>query len=138
MDIDFAEDKYDHEEWLTFIKGLEKEPERGARCLKCFTFRLMRTAKYASDNDISYFTTALASSRWKDLAQTDEAGAIAEKSRRGIKYWKRNWRKGGLSERKAVLNKEFGFYNQKYCGCEFSLQNRREYEKQLKNDNQEK
>ena len=35
-------------------------------------------------------------------------------------FWAQNWRKGGLSDRRNQLLKEFGFYNQQYCGCEFS------------------
>lgn len=38
------------------------------------------------------------------------------------KFWPQNWRKGGLQERRNQLLKEYGFYNQQYCGCEFSAQ----------------
>lgn len=54
--------------------GLENEPERGSRCLKCFTLRLTETARYASEHGFSVFTTTLASSRWKSLDQINEAG----------------------------------------------------------------
>lgn len=54
--------------------GLEDEPERGGRCLKCFTLRLTETARYASEHGFSVFTTTLASSRWKSLDQINEAG----------------------------------------------------------------
>ena len=37
-----------------------------------------------------------------------------------LQWWPRNWRKGGLQERRNALIKEKGFYNQLYCGCEFS------------------
>jgi len=36
-------------------------------------------------------------------------------------FWEKNWRKGGLSERRKILLAENGFYNQQYCGCEFSF-----------------
>jgi predicted adenine nucleotide alpha hydrolase (AANH) superfamily ATPase len=38
----------------------------------------------------------------------------------GVQWWPRNWRKGGLQERRAQIIKEQGFYNQDFCGCEFS------------------
>ena len=57
--------------------GLENEPERGSRCLKCFTLRLTETARYASEHGFSVFTTTLASSRWKSLDQINEAGKRA-------------------------------------------------------------
>jgi predicted adenine nucleotide alpha hydrolase (AANH) superfamily ATPase len=36
-------------------------------------------------------------------------------------WWSQNWRKGGLQERRNQILKEYGFYNQLYCGCEFSI-----------------
>ena len=39
-----------------------------------------------------------------------------------VNFWPQNWRKGGLQERRNQLLKEYGFYNQQYCGCEFSAQ----------------
>lgn len=35
-------------------------------------------------------------------------------------FWCVNWRKGGLQERRAAIIREQQFYNQTYCGCEFS------------------
>ena len=52
-------------------------PERGPRCLECFKFRLLRAARYAAGHGYGVLTTTLASSRWKDLAQVDEAGRFA-------------------------------------------------------------
>ena len=93
-----------HEQWLECTVGLENEPERGGRCLACFKHRL-----------------TLASSRWKDIRQINEAGFYAEEHcGRGLtRFWDRNWRKGGLYERRNILARQF--YNQQYCGCEFSL-----------------
>ena len=31
---------YNHNDWREFVKGLEAEPEKGKRCLKCFEFNL--------------------------------------------------------------------------------------------------
>ena len=38
-----------------------------------------------------------------------------------VTYWEQNGRKGGLSERRIAIIKEYNFYNQQYCGCEFSM-----------------
>ena len=35
-------------------------------------------------------------------------------------WWAQNWRKGGLQPRRAEIVREQNFYNQSYCGCEFS------------------
>lgn len=115
---------YDHESWLGDVCGLEGEPERGRRCELCFTLRLTRAAKEAKALGIKYFTTTLASSRWKSLEQIERAGHLAEQAVDGTVFWAQNWRKGGLYERRNQLLREFAFYNQQYCGCEFSLRQR--------------
>ena len=120
LGLDIIDDDYDHEAWLEAVKGLENEPERGGRCLKCFKLRLLRTAEYARDNGFKVITTTLASSRWKSLDQINEAGEWACAQVSGVIWWDRNWRKGGLQERRLQIIKEYDFYNQLYCGCEFS------------------
>ncbi|MCR5004155.1 MAG: epoxyqueuosine reductase QueH [Bacteroidales bacterium] len=119
--FEVVEDEYDHEAWRKAVKGLENEPERGARCLQCFKFRLERAAEFARKRGLGRLTTTLASSRWKRLDQVDEAGEEACSQNEGVQWWSVNWRKGGLQERRNALIKELGFYNQLYCGCEFSL-----------------
>lgn len=121
LELDIVDADYDHEIWLGCVKGLENEPERGNRCMECFRMRLRRTAKYAHENGYKVITTTLASSRWKSLEQINEAGQFAVEPYDDVTWWDQNWRKGGLSERRAQIIREYGFYNQKYCGCEFSM-----------------
>lgn len=116
-----VEDKYDHNQWKFMIKGLEGEPERGRRCLQCFRFRLERAARYAQENGYKVLTTTLASSRWKNLEQINSAGEYACSLYPDVEWWSQNWRKGGLQERRGRIIKEQNFYNQLYCGCEFSI-----------------
>lgn len=118
--VEIVEDVYDHDDWRNVALGLEGEPERGARCLQCFRYRLLRAAKYAAANGFDTLTTTLASSRWKSLEQINAAGEWACAQVQGVKWWDRNWRKGGLQERRNQIIKEMDFYNQLYCGCEFS------------------
>jgi len=120
--LDFVDADYDHGRWLHEVAaGLEDEPERGSRCLRCFTLRLEATAAYAATHGFRLFTTTLASSRWKSLEQINEAGRAAAARHPGTLFWEQNWRKGGLQERRNQLLREYGFYNQQYCGCEFSM-----------------
>lgn len=121
LGLDFVDADYDHECWRNTIRGLENEPERGSRCLKCFALRLTETARYAAEHGFSVFTTTLASSRWKRLEQINEAGRSAAALYPGILFWEQNWRKSGLQDRRNQLLKEYDFYNQQYCGCEFSM-----------------
>ena len=111
---------YDHAGWLATVKGLEAEPECGTRCLQCFKLRLTITASYATKNGFKVFATTLASSRWKNLNQIQEAGEVVTAMYPNLVFWAQNWRKGGLSERRNELVRTYGFYNQSYCGCEYS------------------
>lgn len=111
---------YDHTLWLSCVRGLENEPERGARCEVCFRMRLTQAARVCKELGLTTFTTSLASSRWKSLSQVDAAGEAAAQSW-GVTYWAKNWRKGGLQERRSAIIREENFYNQPWCGCEFSL-----------------
>ena len=156
LDVPVVDDEYDHEAWLDFVLGergskeaaaLAQAPERGERCLRCFKFRLLRAARYASEHGLEVLTTTLASSRWKSLQQVDEAGswacsqtspqspggtggleATAEQSgglesvpqKAPVIWWPQNWRRGGLQPRRAEIICEQNFYNQTFCGCEFS------------------
>ena len=124
LGIEWIDGDYYHEEWLQHVCGLEGEPERGRRCEQCFLLRLIATARKAQELGIRYFATTLASSRWKSLEQINRAGLLAEQTVNGqCTFWAQNWRKGGLQERRNQLLKEYAFYNQQYCGCEFSQRN---------------
>lgn len=128
LGVQWIDGDYDHDQWLQGVCGLEGEPERGRRCEQCFLLRLTAAAKKAQELGIRYFATTLASSRWKSLDQINRAGFAAEQainikhqtSDFSLHFWPQNWRKGGLQERRNQLLKEYGFYNQQYCGCEFS------------------
>lgn len=121
LGLEIVDADYDHDHWLEYVKGLENEPERGGRCSRCFEMRLRRAAEYARDHDIKVLTTTLASSRWKSLEQIEAAGLAACRDMPEVTFWTQNWRKGGLSERRAAIIREMNFYNQTYCGCEFSM-----------------
>lgn len=122
LGVETVDDEYDHKAWLQAVKGLEREPERGERCAQCFRFRLLRAARYAAAHGFDTLATSLASSRWKDLDQVNAAGewACAAIEGQPVQWWARNWRKGGLQPRRNEIIKEQNFYNQTFCGCEFS------------------
>lgn len=132
LGLTWIDGDYHHEVWLKSVCGLEHEPECGRRCEQCFKLRMTAAARKAQELGIQYFTTTLASSRWKSLEQIDQAGLTAQEivksetdasslaSQPSPLYWAQNWRKGGLYERRNQLLKEYDFYNQQYCGCEFS------------------
>lgn len=124
--LNWAEGEWDHDEWKETVKGHEKDPERAGRCQLCFNMRMNRAAHMAEELHLPFFTTTLASSRWKSLTQVNEAGKIAETQITESKHWAQNWRICGLQERRNALIKEGHFYNQLYCGCEYSIRTGRD------------
>ena len=112
--------EYDPDQWFEYVKGYEKEPERGARCTKCFHLRLLKTAEYAAERGYPLISTTLSISRWKDFSQVTNAGIEAVASFPDLSYVAYNWRKGDGTKRMHEIIKEENFYRQKYCGCSFS------------------
>ena len=106
---------YDHERWLEFVKGLENEPEGGARCLKCFEYNLRCAHEEAVRLGIDCFTTTLTVSRFKNSSNIFKVGSAFE-GFEPIDFKK----KDGFA-RSCEMAKELGLYRQQYCGCEFSI-----------------
>jgi len=132
LGLQWIDGDYAHDDWRQAVCGLEHEPERGKRCEQCFYHRLLATARKAQELCIPWFATTLASSRWKNLDQVNAAGLRAAQAVRNqisdirsqiseVRFWAQNWRKDGLQDRRNELLKQYNFYNQLYCGCEFSL-----------------
>lgn len=114
--VPFIELEYDNECWCALTEGLENEPERGKRCSVCFEMRLKRVMEYAKENGFAAVASVLGVSRWKNLAQVNEAAYKASKDT-GMPYIEIEGRKGGMQELRALLIKELNLYNQNYCGC---------------------
>ena len=123
LGADFAQLPYEHEQWLKHVRGLENEPERGKRCDVCFYTRLKQAAAYARRHHFDMFASVLGTSRYKDINQVHRAAHQAWREE-GTPYLANAWRKGGLTELRQALIKEFKLYQQDYCGCEFSRRDR--------------
>ncbi len=116
--VPFVEDDgASHSEWLEKVaKGLEGEPEGGARCRKCFAFSLARAAAYAREHGFGTFTTSLTVSPHKRSQTVFEAGRAAG----GAAFAEEDFKKRDGFKRSIALSAEYGLYRQSYCGCEFS------------------
>lgn len=110
--IELYVDPYDHDSWLKAVAGLENEPERGARCSKCFRFSLERCAKFAAGRK---FCTTLTVSPHKNSKVIFDIGSEWEN------FVPNDFKKRDGYRRSCEIAGESGFYRQKYCGCEFSL-----------------
>lgn len=110
---------HDGEAFAAMSKGLENEPERGARCYRCYALRLEETAKKAKELGIEYFATTLTLSPLKNVEWLNEIGKkLAD--RYGLTYLYSDFKKQGGYLRSLELSKEYGLYRQDFCGCSFS------------------
>ena len=119
--VPFVDADYDTDNWFARAKGLEWEPEKGARCTMCFDMRFDRTALYAHENGFPVITSCLGISRWKDMDQINGCGVRAAAKYPDLSYWEFNWRKGGGAQRMLEISKREHFYQQEYCGCIYSI-----------------
>ncbi|MHB1514810.1 MAG: epoxyqueuosine reductase QueH [Acidiferrobacteraceae bacterium] len=121
LGMPFIDVDYDTDQWFARVRGLENEPERGARCTVCFDTRFERSALYAVEHGFRVFTSSLGISRWKDMEQITWCGMRAAARHEDLRYWTLNWRKGAGSQRMIEIAKTERFYQQEYCGCVYSL-----------------
>ena len=118
---DFLDCDYAPEDFAAIAAGYESAPEGGARCARCFTLRLERTAQEAKRGGYDYFGTTLTVSPLKNAAVINEIGAeLAEKY--GVKWLPSDFKKRGGYQQSIVLSREHGLYRQNYCGCVYSKQ----------------
>ena len=119
MGVNLVVESHLQAEFYFAVKGLENEPEGGARCAVCFKLRLKRTAEFAKNNGFEYFTTTLTVSPLKDANLLNLIGQdVANQT--GVKWLPTDFKKKGGYQRSIELSREFGLYRQNYCGCEFS------------------
>ena len=130
LGIDLIEGEYDFENWLEAVRGLEHEPEKGARCSVCFDRRFEVSAQKASEMGESAFTSTLLTSPKKSLKQLQTAGDfLAEKH--GITFLAPDYRKASGTQEQNILAKEDALYRQDYCGCMYGLNIQREQQHKL-------
>lgn len=119
--IPFIELEYNPTDWLKVTEQYKNEPERGKRCSICFEYRLKRVMEYARENGFDGVASVLGISRWKNLAQVNEAAQKAS-AQTNVPYIEIEGRKNGMQEKRLELIKELKLYNQTYCGCIYSMQ----------------
>lgn len=121
--VDLIEGEYIPEDFYNRVKGLEHIKEGGERCFACYALRLEKTAELAEKLGFDYFTTTLTISPLKNAAVLN---GIGQKNAKGSsKYLLSDFKKKNGYKRSIELSAEYGLYRQNYCGCIFSLNERR-------------
>lgn len=120
LDILVNDVGYLDKEFYEISKGLENEPEGGARCENCFKLRLDKTAKMAHDMGFDFFTTTLTISPLKNEQLINELGKeLSDKY--GVSYLYSDFKKKNGYKRSVELSKIYNLYRQNYCGCIYSI-----------------
>lgn len=123
--ISFLEGPYEQERFYEMAKGLEREPEGGERCFRCYHLRLLEAAQMARAGGFDYFTTTLSISPLKNVHKLNEIGEKLAWEY-GVDYLNSDFKKRDGYKRSIELSKEYGLYRQDYCGCVYSLRERKE------------
>lgn len=119
-------DAPDHADWRERVAcGFEAEPERGARCSRCFGYSLRRAANAMREYGCAGFTTTLTVSRYKPSKIIFEVGKRIDPEH----FLEIDFKKKDGFKRTMEIAESLGIYRQCYCGCEFSLAAARERER---------
>jgi len=114
---------YEPGEFYRIVEGLEKEPEGGLRCFRCYELRIQEAAKIAQAGRFDYFTTTLSISPLKNADKLNEIGEKLAREYR-VSYLPSDFKKKNGYKRSVELSKEHDLYRQDYCGCVFSQRER--------------
>lgn len=114
IDIGYCQGDYEK-----ITAGLENEPERGRRCLKCYELRLEKSFLYAKENHFDYITTTLTLSPYKNSQIINEIGKKLEE-KYDFPYLYSDFKKKDGYKRSIILSREYNLYRQDYCGCKYS------------------
>lgn len=120
--IALTEEEYglEHKRYLEAVRGLEKEPEGGARCPACFRLRLEEAARFAKETGADVFATTLTIGRNKRPEIINLIGLMAGE-KYGVKFFEANFKKQDGALKGKKIADEYSLYRQRYCGCEFSI-----------------
>lgn len=122
--VTYLEGAYDRECFYEMARGLEQVREGGERCMKCYELRLRETAEHAAAGGYDFFTTTLSISPMKNAQKLNEIG-VRVGAEYGVEYLVSDFKKRNGYKRSTELSQQYGLYRQDYCGCEFSLAERR-------------
>lgn len=119
LDLKLIEAPYEPALWFEAIKGLEAEPEGGARCAVCFEFRLRYAAEFARDHHYDCFSTTITVGRNK---KADVINPIGERlaAEYGVEFLARDFKKNAGLDTSVERCKLYQIDRQDYCGCVFS------------------
>jgi predicted adenine nucleotide alpha hydrolase (AANH) superfamily ATPase len=125
LHFELIEGPYDVDRWLKLTEKFKDEPEKGRRCHICYAWRLHQSALLAREQQIPLFTTIMSISPWKSAEVLNRIGRMTGR-KFGVEFLEANFKKKDGFRKSVILSKEFGLYRQNYCGCQYSLNSRKQ------------
>lgn len=120
LGITLIKGEYEYNKWYKMTKKFAGEPERGARCQKCFDIRFLKTALMAKKLGQKIISTTLLMSpkkNFNDLVFSMER--ICKKF--DLDFIAPDYRKNSGTQKQFLIAKELNLYHQNYCGCYYGL-----------------
>lgn len=110
---------YEPERFYEAARGLERLPEGGERCFRCYRLRLGETARMAAEGGFDYFTTTLTISPLKNAEKLNEIGEELGQIYK-VSHLPSDFKKKNGYKRSVELSAEYNLYRQDFCGCVYS------------------
>lgn len=127
-EVGLVEAPYDHEAFMEDLCPHAEDREGGKRCAICIEKRMGEAYDYAEETGFDYFTTVMTVSKEKNSILINEIGAKLESNHQKTRYFTSDFKKRGGYEKGKDMRIAYGLYYQNYCGCPFSLRDRRLYD----------
>lgn len=119
LGVEVVSEEYNHQTFLSMVKGHENDVEGGLRCNICIAHRMDKSFAYAKLHGFDYVTTTLSISPHKNAEFINATGEqLAQKH--GVKYLHADFKKQNGYLRSIQICKDLKIYRQDYCGCEFA------------------
>lgn len=131
--IKMVDADYDPKKWYEATRGMEQEPEGGSRCSVCFRLRMDKAAEYAKENNFDLWSSSLTFGRNKKSDVISPIG-LSLQDKYGVEYYVEDWKKKGRQERSNQLVCDMNIYRQDYCGCAYSLRDKKLWEAKKKQE----
>lgn len=119
-DVDLIVPAYDNVTYMKSLAPYANSREGGERCHVCYKKRMSEAYDFAEEHGFDFFTTVMTISRQKDSQVMNEIGQELEKTHTRTKYFYSDFKKNNGQMIGAQMRKDYGLYNQLYCGCVYS------------------
>lgn len=109
------------------MQGYENHTEGSERCTKCFELRLLKTVQKAKELEISKCTTTISLSPHKNFAVLKKVGESFSHYY-DVEFLAIDFKKKDGFLQSNMIAKSLDLYRQNYCGCEASMQSKKQNE----------